>query len=725
MAEFTTIILRFRDLVTEHGDTIRKHEEISRERGYVWWGWWHKGGERVPLVAFRALKKKAEAGDLTIYLMDSGQLRFYRAACLDIAWGQSGEEIPSLDASATPEYYNNRSYLAWFKLKDFEEIDDLNATLRTLSYVRVDDFFEERSSRFDAFYDKRIYSMAELRYQDRTIWFVRAYRHGDRTDEVDLLDSGAAATRRSVRSVASDRTPPAVLVVMISSTVRDLPDYRDAARDACLRMDMLPRMMEYLPAVDADAIAASRNMVDKAGIYVGIFAHRYGYVPEDHDTSITEMEYDRAVERDITRLIFIMHDDLPVLPKDFDKGDAAVKLEQLKERLKRERVVNFFKNPEDLRGRIGDSLRDYKRSGAAIVAVDQAELTAALKPPEDTPPPHFTEDYLATASTGMLWVSDLHFAMQKGLHHFPLESEAHQFALSHRLEMELKDEVDALAGVIMSGDFAWKAAPEEFELARKFIARLNTWIPLESDQLAICPGNHDVSFFDPMGRQGIKSTVAPEQARAGYSAFYQGVFERAPNEFMSCGRRLLVGRAVPIDIVCLNSSLLERTPDTFRGHGFVGQEQRQHAAEHMGWTVLDPEAPRAYRIVVLHHHVLPLSAGTDPESSYLYMTRDAEALIRWLIKHQVDLVLHGHGHQPSRAKLSRPIDRDHPVTQWHDLYVVGMGSTGAHPDYLGEIGKNTFGLLDFKKDTITVSVRTIHPTVPSEDVWSVDLPLSR
>src|SRR4051812_13923455 len=87
--------------------------------------------------------------------------------------------------------------------------------------------------------------------------------------------------------------------VMISSTARDLPDHREQVLDACLRQGMFPVMMEYLPASDADAIAESLRMVDEADIYLGIFAHRYGYVLKGYDISITEMEYNRAVERGI------------------------------------------------------------------------------------------------------------------------------------------------------------------------------------------------------------------------------------------------------------------------------------------------------------------------------------------------------------------------------------------------------------------------------------------
>ena len=84
--------------------------------------------------------------------------------------------------------------------------------------------------------------------------------------------------------------------VMISSTARDLPEHRQAVMDACLRQGMFPLMMEHLPASDADAIEVSLKMVEEADLYLGIYAHRYGYVPEGHDISITEMGYDRATE---------------------------------------------------------------------------------------------------------------------------------------------------------------------------------------------------------------------------------------------------------------------------------------------------------------------------------------------------------------------------------------------------------------------------------------------
>src|SRR5438067_1590222 len=156
------------------------------------------------------------------------------------------------------------------------------------------------------------------------------------------------------------------LRVMISSTARDLPEHRKEVMDACLRQGMFPYMMEHLPASDAEAISASLRMVDDADIYVGVYAHRYGYVPKENNPqaiSVTEMEYNRAVERKIPRLIFIVdkHQSLAGFTiNDIDIGETATKLAQFKSRVETENIVNFFKSPEDLRAHVINSLSKHR-----------------------------------------------------------------------------------------------------------------------------------------------------------------------------------------------------------------------------------------------------------------------------------------------------------------------------------------------------------------------------
>lgn len=126
--------------------------------------------------------------------------------------------------------------------------------------------------------------------------------------------------------MSASTTP--VQKAMISSTARDLPLHRKQVEEACHRMGVFAeKMMENLTAEDANAVEVSLRLVDEADVYIGIFAYRYGFVP-DYDNpdgiSIAEMEYNRAVELGIPRLIFFMHEDHPV------KGQMLKKVLALK-----------------------------------------------------------------------------------------------------------------------------------------------------------------------------------------------------------------------------------------------------------------------------------------------------------------------------------------------------------------------------------------------------------
>jgi len=183
--------------------------------------------------------------------------------------------------------------------------------------------------------------------------------------------------------------------VMISSTARDLPDHREQVRLACERAGFAPHdMMEHLPALDADAITASLTMVEQADVYIGVFAYRYGYVPDGHDISITEMEYDRAVELNKPRLIFFIHDDHPVTGKDVETGLGALKLQALKDRIGKARVAAFFRSAEDLRGHVVEALTALtKQLDAAGPEAASERAVAALHRKSAIPEP--PEPYIA------------------------------------------------------------------------------------------------------------------------------------------------------------------------------------------------------------------------------------------------------------------------------------------------------------------------------------------
>ncbi len=172
------------------------------------------------------------------------------------------------------------------------------------------------------------------------------------------------------------------LRVMISSTANDLPEHRKQIVEACLRQNMFPLRMEDLPANSEHAVSASLKILQNADVYIGIFAHRYGYIPEKNNPeqiSITEMEYNGAVERKIERLVFIMDNSHPIKIGDIEIANSD-KLKTFKDRIQKNNIVRFFKSPDDLRAEVINSLSKIYQSDLQTVSFHYISEVPA--PPE-------------------------------------------------------------------------------------------------------------------------------------------------------------------------------------------------------------------------------------------------------------------------------------------------------------------------------------------------------
>lgn len=139
------------------------------------------------------------------------------------------------------------------------------------------------------------------------------------------------------------------LSVFISSTSRDLQTHRAAVKAAIERLEMRPIDMVNFGSQPGDAVGVSLDQVCQADLFVGIIAHRYGYVPEGMGRSVTEQEYDEAVRKGIPRLMYLV-DPEHEWPQEFIEADdeAQRKLAAFKTRVETETVRSLFTTPENL-----------------------------------------------------------------------------------------------------------------------------------------------------------------------------------------------------------------------------------------------------------------------------------------------------------------------------------------------------------------------------------------
>lgn len=97
--------------------------------------------------------------------------------------------------------------------------------------------------------------------------------------------------------------------VFISSTYKDLIEHRKAAHDALEKLDVHVIWMEAFGARPEDSTTACLREVEESDLFIGIYAHRYGFIPKDSEVSITEQEFDHAQELDKPIFGFIVNED--------------------------------------------------------------------------------------------------------------------------------------------------------------------------------------------------------------------------------------------------------------------------------------------------------------------------------------------------------------------------------------------------------------------------------
>lgn len=291
-------------------------------------------------------------------------------------------------------------------------------------------------------------------------------------------------------------------------------------------------------------------------------------------------------------------------------------------------------------------------------------------------PSHFSKKYYQTSGDTLLWLSDLHLS-DHVFEHIPGKIRP---TLAQHICKCIGDV--KLAGLMISGDITSCAKEEGFQMAQQLIRDVNYEVsaPLNSENILICPGNHDFkrkSFDLPDGKEP-DFIYKNEDSTKDFARLYHSIYKLKPNQYFASGKKLLLTTGHILEIISLNSLMLQQY-ENFDGHGYLSQEQLDYVAGQMGWN--DCKNQNSIRVVMMHHHYLPTCyvevMDVTRASSVVY---DADRLMNWLIKYNVKVLLHGHKHKPFAAQLSYPKEFSQNLitaNEMNQIFVVGMGGTGA------------------------------------------------
>lgn len=165
--------------------------------------------------------------------------------------------------------------------------------------------------------------------------------------------------------------------IYISSTFGDLKDCRKAVYDALRSMHHDVIAMEHYVAADQRPLDKCLTDVESSDLYLGIFAWRYGYIPDKDNParqSITELEFRHAVKTGKPCLIFMLAEDAPWPYSMIEHGEAAERLKSLRQELGKDYLAGFFKTCEELAGKAGTAVANWQERSRAATGGKSAPI---------------------------------------------------------------------------------------------------------------------------------------------------------------------------------------------------------------------------------------------------------------------------------------------------------------------------------------------------------------
>jgi predicted phosphodiesterase len=303
----------------------------------------------------------------------------------------------------------------------------------------------------------------------------------------------------------------------------------------------------------------------------------------------------------------------------------------------------------------------------------------------------------------ILHLSDLHFSattdVQAALHPLVADITSKEGGLGFR----------SLDYLVVSGDLVSSGAPEEFEVARKFVTEIIRAFRLTAQRCIIVPGNHDLSWNEDVYEWRSKRRVnLAELSEGAFRKEGDGYLVRVDDEYHKRFRNfsenffhpltqlpypsVFEDQAIPytfaesrIQFFALNScwKIDEWFPSRSAIHSgavprCVAKGEDQLKRESVEGSV--------FRIAVWHHPLLGGEAIAD--SSFLEQLRQAN----------VRLVLHGHVHEQQAELLG--------YQHRNSTHVVAAGAFGAPANARPESTPRLYNLLELARDHSSLRVHT-------------------
>ncbi len=136
--------------------------------------------------------------------------------------------------------------------------------------------------------------------------------------------------------------------------------------------------MEQFGARKTDPLTTCLEEVDQSQIYVGIFGMRYGTEDSKTSKSYSQLEYERAVERDLEIFIYLIDEANASVTPSLIQYDKIVKLNLFKDLLRERHTIDTFSTVQDLVSKLSSQFTKHLSPIDVNDPQDPYELTKQI-----------------------------------------------------------------------------------------------------------------------------------------------------------------------------------------------------------------------------------------------------------------------------------------------------------------------------------------------------------
>jgi hypothetical protein len=204
--------------------------------------------------------------------------------------------------------------------------------------------------------------------------------------------------------------------------------------------------------------------------------------------------------------------------------------------------------------------------------------------------------------------------------------------------------------LLITGDLVETPNHDTFALALLKLQKLCTGAKIHNEEVYFAPGNHDCRIKGLLWRHRLEIPIAARTFPKWLQPSGTGFFDKE--------------KRIAFFIFDSNFST-----DLFNAGGKIGRDALQIFNKHCDRFEAQPEYQASLKVVLLHHHPLPIPYSQQFER--FLVLDDAGEFLRHMCQRGIHLILHGHKHH----RASSVVSLQDPYGEKRAINVVACSST--------------------------------------------------